>query len=104
MSSQLQGAKPTQRDGGSRKVSLGSIPDFTYQGRGYRLEGVVPGSAAEQAGLEKMDIITAIDQQAIEGIRDLSTILKQLEPGQTIVIDYLRDDQQHRSRATVQGK
>ena len=104
MSSQLQGAKPVQRKAASRKVSLGSIPDFTYKGIGYRLEGVVPGSAAEQAGLEKMDIITAIDQQEIEGIRDLSTILKQLEPGQTIVIDYLRNDQQHRARATVQDK
>ena len=104
MSSRLQGASPVQRQGGSRKVSLGSIPDFTYQGSGYRLDGVVPGSAAEQAGLTKMDIITAIDQQAIQGIRDLSTILKKLEPGQTIVIDYLRDDQPGRTRATLQSK
>jgi hypothetical protein len=104
MTSDLQGAKTVQRKGGSRKVSLGSIPDFTYQGGGYRLEGVVPGSAAEQAGLEKMDIITAIDEQEIEGIRSLSTILKRLEPGQTIVIDFLRNDQKQRTRATVQGK
>jgi hypothetical protein len=104
LSSRLQGATSTPPEGGSRRVSLGSIPDFTWQGRGYRLEGVVPGSAAEQAGLKKMDIITAIERQEIQGIRDLSSILKQLEPGQSIVIDYLRDDQQHRTRATVQSK
>ena len=104
MTSALQGAKPVPRKGASRKVSLGSIPDFAYQGQGYRLDGVIPGSAAEQAGLKKMDIITAIDEKQIQGVRELSTILKQLEPGQTIVIDYLRDDQQQRTRATVQGK
>ncbi len=104
LSSHLHGATPAQPEGGSRRVSLGSIPDFTWQGSGYRLDGVVPGSAAEQAGLKKMDIITAIDRQEIQGIRDLSTVLKQLEPGQSIVIDYLRDDRQHRTRATVMGK
>ncbi len=104
MSVRLQGAKAAQQKGASRKVSLGSIPDFTHQGRGYRLEGVIPGSAAEQAGLKKMDIITAINEQEVQGIRDVSTILKQLEPGQTIVIDYLREDQKYRARATVQHK
>jgi aminopeptidase N len=104
LSSTLEGATPAQPRDGSRKVSLGTIPDFTYQGEGYRLDGVVPGSAAEQAGLQKMDIITAIDDQAIQGIRDLSAILKQLEPGQTIVIDYLRDEQPQRTRATVETK
>ena len=104
MTSALQGTQPAQRKGAGRKVSLGSIPDFAYQGSGYRLDGVVPGSAAEQAGLKKMDIITAIDEKPIQGIRALSAILKQLEPGQTIVIDYLRGDQQHRTQATLQGK
>ena len=64
----------------------------------------MPGSAAEQAGLKKMDVITAIDQQEIQGIRDLSSILKKLEPGQSVVIDYLRDNQQHRTRATLHDK
>jgi len=35
---------------GTRKVSLGTVPDFTYEGEGVRVEGVVPESPAETAG------------------------------------------------------
>ncbi|RLW68168.1 MAG: hypothetical protein B6D71_14675, partial [gamma proteobacterium symbiont of Stewartia floridana] len=65
--------------------------DFTYQGNGYRLDGVVPNSPADKAGLKKKDIIVSIDQTPIKGLRDLSRTLKSLKQGQTIRIEYLRD-------------
>jgi hypothetical protein len=33
-----------------RKVSLGTIPEFTFQDDGYRLYGVTPNSPADKAG------------------------------------------------------
>ena len=104
MTNQLAVQKTAGKSAGSRKVSLGSIPDFTYQGEGYRLEGVVPGSPAEQAGLTKKDIIVAIDDTPIKGIRDISKILKTLKPGQTIEIRYLRDAKQQQTRAKLKSK
>jgi hypothetical protein len=104
MTNQLAVGKAFQRAGGSRKVSLGSIPDFSYQGEGYRLEGVVPDSPAAKAGLGKMDIIVAIDDATIKGIRDISKILKSLKPGQTIHIRYLRDGKQQQTKAILKSK
>jgi len=104
MTLQMDGRKDFNRTGGSRKVSLGTIPDFTFQGEGYRLDGVVPGSPAAQAGLGKMDIILAIDDRSISGIRDVSKILKTLKPGQKIHIRYLRDGKQQQTQVELKSR
>nr|MDJ0881613.1 PDZ domain-containing protein [Gammaproteobacteria bacterium] len=70
---------------------LGTIPDFTYQGEGYRLDGVIPNSPAQQSGLQKYDIIKKINDQTINGLRDVSRVLKSLAPGQMITIRFQRD-------------
>jgi hypothetical protein len=68
-----------------RRVSLGTVPDFSWQEGGYRLDGVTPGSPAEKAGLAAGDIIVRIDETAIEGLRDLSNALKSKEPGDRFI-------------------
>lgn len=73
-----------------RKVSLGTVPDFSYSGKGVRLSGVVSGSPAEAAGLREGDIITKMNSTAITTLRDLSEILKSLNPGSRVVIIFLR--------------
>ncbi len=97
-----KGAKPTERKS-TRKVRLGTVPDFTYQGRGVRLEGVVPGSPAATAGLRKGDIIVGIDGNEIPDLRQLSAQLKRLEPGTVIEITYRRDGIRHTVTASVTG-
>lgn len=104
MTIKLTGHEASGKSSGGRKVSLGSIPDFTYQGEGYRLDGVVPDSPAEQAGLAKMDIIVAINDTDIRGIRDISQVLKTLAPGQEIHIRYLRDGQQRQTQAELKSR
>ena len=76
-----------------RKVSLGTIPDFTYQGAGYRLDGTVDNSPAHRAGLRKGDIIMKIEDQDISGLKDLSEVLKTFQPGQRISITYVRSSE-----------
>lgn len=69
-----------------RKVSIGTIPDFTYKGTGYRIEGVLKGSPAEEAGLEEGDIILEIDRKPITGLKDYSEVLKNFKPGNKIIL------------------
>ena len=76
---------------GERAVTLGTIPDFSYNGRGYRLSGVMPGSAAEAGGLREGDVIIKIDSSPVEGLKDLSRVLKSLTPGARVSITFLRD-------------
>jgi acetylornithine deacetylase/succinyl-diaminopimelate desuccinylase-like protein len=96
LSSNLSGAAaPKEPPRGGRRVSLGSIPDFAWQGPGYRLSGVSPGSPAEAAGLREGDVIVRVDDVEIAGLRDLSRALEERSPGDTVTVVYQRDGQEH---------
>ncbi len=87
-----------------RTVSLGTIPDFAYQGTGVRLSGVAPGSPAETAGLKEGDIITAVNGSAVAGLRQFSDSLKALKPGDRVSITFARDDRESTVQTEVQGR
>lgn len=74
-----------------RKVSLGTVPDFSYQGQGVRVENVIPGSPAEQIALQHGDILTELANQPINDLATYSTILKTLKPGQQTTLQFMRD-------------
>lgn len=82
-------------------MTFGAVPDFTFDGKGVRLDGVVPGSAAEKAGLAKGDIITALDGATVDSLRGFSDILRTLEPGQAVTVGYTRDGQHRTAEATL---
>lgn len=52
---------------------------------------IVPGSPAERAGLQGGDIITAVNETAIDGAHPLQDLLVQYSPGTTITLTVLRD-------------
>jgi hypothetical protein len=87
-----------------RTVSLGTIPDFAYQGRGFRLSGVAPGSPAEAAGLREGDVIVAMNGRQVAGLKGLSDILKSLSPGDRISVTFLRDGRERTAETVVKGK
>jgi hypothetical protein len=95
LTSRLAGASARPAVAGAsssgRRVSLGTVPDFTWQQGGYRLDGVTPDSPAEKAGLAAGDIIVRIDDTPIEGLRDLSNALKAKAPGDRVKVTFLRD-------------
>ena len=85
---------------GERKVSLGVVPDFAFAGPGVRLEGVVPGSPAEAAGLRAGDVLLAIGGTELPGLKALSAQLKALQPGK-VVLRYSRDGQEAAAEALL---
>ncbi|HUI68019.1 MAG TPA: M20/M25/M40 family metallo-hydrolase [Nitrospirota bacterium] len=105
LSSTLKPGVPTQSSPKSeRKVSLGTVPDFAYQGKGFRLSGVAPGSPAEAAGLREGDIIVAINGREVAGLKGFSDILKSLNPGDRISVTFLRDGRERTAETAVKGK
>ncbi|MDH3326596.1 MAG: M20/M25/M40 family metallo-hydrolase [Gammaproteobacteria bacterium] len=69
-----------------RRVSLGTVPDFAYQGAGVKVTDVVKGSAAEKAGIIKGDIIVKINESTINDLRGFSQYLRKLNADDTIKI------------------
>jgi aminopeptidase N len=74
-----------------RRVSLGTIPDMAFQGDGVLVSGVLPGSPAEKAGLQKGDRIVGVNDEKVSGLEDYSAALKGHKPGDAIRVRVVRD-------------
>ncbi len=81
----------TEQKGEKRKVSIGTIPDFTYTGEGYRIGGVVPHSPASIAGLKEGDIIVEMNSIPVKSLKDMAEIMRRLRPGEKVMMKVLRD-------------
>jgi membrane-associated protease RseP (regulator of RpoE activity) len=82
--------------GEKRRVSFGTVPDFSWNGQGVRLEDVRPGTPAAQAGLRAGDIIVEVNEAAVTDMRSYSSALRQLSPGDEIRVRFSRDGSEQR--------
>jgi serine protease Do len=71
---------------------------------GAKIENVVKESAAEKAGLEVGDIITAIDNKKIDGHQSLAETIKSHKPFDLVKISYLRNGKKKLTNCTLQLK
>ncbi len=74
------------------RVFTGTIPDYATNVKGLLLGGVIGGGPAEQAGLQKGDVIVEIAGQTIANIYDYTYALELLKVGEPVTIVYLRGD------------
>jgi hypothetical protein len=94
-----QPPKPTR--GSARRASLGTMPDFGYQGPGIRVQQVMPGSGAETAGVQAGDVILQVAGQEVKDLRGLSQVLSSLAPGDTVEVKLLRSQEELTVTATL---
>ena len=79
--------------GGGRaglRVFTGTIPDYSTEVKGLLLSGVIGAGPAEQAGLQKGDIIVEIAGQTITNIYDYTYALDVLKIGEPAKVAYMR--------------
>ena len=91
----MEAGPKTQTNRSMRRggVTLGIMPDFAGNVKnGLRADFVTPGRPAALGGMKKGDIITAINGKAINNIQDYMYRLSELEHGQTIQVEILRDE------------
>ena len=74
-----------------RRASLGTMPDFGFEGPGVRVQQVMPGSAAEDAGIAAGDVIVALDGEPVTDLRSFSELLKARSPGDAVEVTVVRD-------------
>jgi hypothetical protein len=85
----------------SRRASLGTMPDFAFEGPGVRVQQVMPGSAAETSGIVMGDVITAVDGEPVTDLRSFSNLLKARAPGDGVKVTVLRGDDEHTIEAVL---
>ncbi|MBK8252464.1 MAG: M20/M25/M40 family metallo-hydrolase [Polyangiaceae bacterium] len=84
-------ADPHRGARGGFKVSLGTLPDYAYQGKGLRITGTRPDSPASRAGLVSGDVIVKVDKHDITNIHDFMFSLGDLEPGREATLEVERN-------------
>jgi hypothetical protein len=86
------------------RASLGTMPDFAFSGPGIRVAQVMPGSAAEKAGLAPGDVLLALGENRLAGLRDLAAVLKAHQAGDKVVVALRRNGQELRIPVTLQAR
>ncbi len=76
------------------KVTLGIMPDYTFDGKGVKVDGVSPGRPAEKATIQKGDIIIQLGQYPIQSMDDYMKSLSKFEKGQSTKVKVKRSDKE----------
>ena len=92
----------TQPGGGraGTRIFTGTIPDYSTDVKGLLLSGVIGGGPAEQAGLQKGDVIVEIAGQTIANIYDYTYALDVLKIGQPTKVIYIRSGERKETMLT----
>jgi len=85
-------SKPVNPPVSNKRAATGSMPDFAFSGEGVKIAGISEGSAADNAGLLKGDIIIKFNDKDIKNLKEYSNQLKQHKPHDTVEIMVLRDE------------
>jgi hypothetical protein len=73
------------------KVTLGVIPDYLYEGKGMRIDGISDGKPAEKAGIIKGDVVVKMGEIDIVDMMSYMTGLSKFEKGNTTIVEVLRE-------------
>jgi len=89
MAAELPGLQITHRQGGFLGVSCLDGPDQC------EISSVVPGSAAEEAGLMEDDVIIGVGDTEVTKFKDLQDAINQHVPGDEVEVRYRRGEEVH---------
>lgn len=72
-------------------VSLGVVPDYLYDGKGMRIDGVSEDKPAQAAGLMKGDVIVQMGDSTIVDMMGYMRALSAFQKGDTTSVTYERE-------------
>ena len=72
------------------KVSLGIMPDYTFQDGGVRADGVTEGKPAAAAGIKAGDIIIQLGEHKVQGMQTYMEALGKFNPGDKTTVTVKR--------------
>jgi S1-C subfamily serine protease len=67
------------------------IPDYLFDGKGMRIDGVTEGKPAEKAGIIKGDVVVKMGEIDIVDMMSYMTGLSKFEKGSSTTVKVLRD-------------
>lgn len=80
----------------SFKVTLGIMPDYTYEGKGVRVDAVTTGKPASNAGIQAGDIILQLGEIPTNNMQGYMKALSAFQKGEHTQVIILRQDKEHK--------
>src|SRR5580765_2112264 len=99
-----QVTRPARRQGAGAAAGgalLGVVAVPRPGNDGLRLSSVMPGTAAERAGMREGDVIVRFAGATVDGLEELRTLIRDRQPGDTVSVLYLRAGEAHTTSATL---
>jgi hypothetical protein len=90
----FQETKVNKEDTPSFKVTLGIMPDYTYEGTGVHVDGVTNGKPANKAGVEKGDVIVALGDNPVANLKDYMKALAKFKKGDSTNVKVKRNNEE----------
>ena len=84
----------------SFSVTLGVMPDYTFDGKGMRLDGVSDNKPASKAGLQGGDILKSLGGQPIDDVKGYMKILSGYKKGESAKVVFWRDGREQEVEVT----
>ncbi|MGZ0016250.1 M20/M25/M40 family metallo-hydrolase [Yeosuana sp. AK3] len=75
------------------KVTLGVVPDYLYNGKGMRIDGVSEEKPAQKAGMQKGDIVIKMGDFTVEDMMSYMKSLGKFEKGNTTKVQIKRNEE-----------
>ena len=83
---------------------FGIVADPRSPGDGLRLADVMPGSAAERAGVREGDVIVRFAGEAVSGFEDIRRLIAAKKPGDTVDVVFLRNGEDRTASTALDAR
>jgi len=98
----FQETKANQDNTPRFKVTLGIMPDYTWEGEGVHVDGVTDGKPASKAGVKKGDVITGLGEFQVTTIQDYMKALAAFKKGDSTTVKVKRASEEKTLPVTFQ--
>ncbi len=86
--------RPAAGDARTFRAYVGTIPDFSESGKGYKIGGITPGSPADKAGMKAGDLMIRFGGKEVRNIYDYTYALQEFKPGDEVEVVIVRNSEE----------
>ncbi len=86
-------ADNTNEDTPKFKVTLGVVPDYSFDGEGMRIDGVTDGRPASKAGLQPGDVVIQLGENKVMDMMSYMQALGKFKSGETTRVKVKRKNE-----------
>jgi hypothetical protein len=84
----------------SFKATMGVMPDYAFEGKGLRIDGVTDGKPASKAGIQKGDVVIKLGDMEVKDVQEYMKALSKHNKGDTVPVKILREGKEVELKVT----